>query len=212
MAHAAPDALEKIADALAQEIPCLDPDTLVKSVAARAGLGEELVAPVMPVLGRVAIVQRRYDLTAEDLLASLDMSLQDLGDRWSPEDAQAWSARREQFLRVWAPTGALAVATKAIELLWEQQLVFCDARVLTDMRPIFDEAADVVRGFVPFHVLALNYYEGGVTKTTYVAMDLADLSKLIGQLERARRKEQVLRANLRDAGLIAVRMGSDSDA
>ncbi len=69
------------------------------------------------------------------------------------------------------------------------------------MRPVFDEKAEVVQGFLPFHTLVISYYEGGESRTFYVAMDANDVTALRELLSRAERKEGVLLRHLASAGL-----------
>lgn len=174
----------------AKKGPTLDVETLLGSVAERTGLESSVVAPVVFLLWRLAIVQRRLELSTEPFLRVLSASLREMGgDRWSDQDAQLWAQRQEHILRLLAPEGPLASGAKAAELLLEQQLVFCRARTLTDIRPVFDDRAERIQGLLPFHTLALTCYEGGETREIHIALDSTDVTELRHQLERGEERE-----------------------
>jgi len=213
LAHASVDVLEKLADALALEKPSLEPGALARAVAERSRLDPSAVEEVVLPLWRLALVQRRFELGADELLKEIGSGLREIGaERWTEDDAKAWSGREELIKRILAPDGTMASAAKARELLFAQQFFFCDARILTDVRPMFDERAEDLRAFVPFHTLALTYHEGEEVKTIHIAMDLAGLLRLAEVVKRAQQKESLLRTDLEKSGISVVRREVEPDA
>ena len=212
VAQASADVLQELANALGAEKPALDDRILSASLAERTGLALDVVAPVVSTLCRLAFVQRKLDLSTDVFLQALATSLRELGtEQWSSNDAELLSERQENIARLLAPDGAIAGGAKAADLLFEQQMVFCKARTLTDMRPVFDEQAQRVQGFLPFHTLALTVHEGTEMREIHMAMDFRDLVRLRKQLERAEQKEKVLRQNFTEAGLLVIQTGAESD-
>jgi hypothetical protein len=80
------------------------------------------------------------------------------------------------------------------------------------VRPVFDQEAKSLQGFVPFHTLAVEYYESGKPCEIHIALDLNDISELRGQLERAEQKEILLRGKFKELGLLVIQTGGKRDA
>ena len=212
LAHADASALQDIEEALKQEKPTLDVDALSRAVAQRIGLDASLPPPLVSLLWRLALVQRRCELTAEAFVEALTVTLGDFGsDQWSVDDKTSWGAHRDWLSRVLHSHGVLALGAKAAELMLEQRLVFFKSRVITDVRPLFDDAAEQLIGFVPVHTLAITCYEDGESRTVRVAMDSEDLGQLRRQLERAQRKGDIITRDLAEADLMVVGTGASEN-
>jgi hypothetical protein len=205
--------ITKLGRALAKQEFTLDFEMLVKSTAASSGLNLEIVADAISVLWRSLMVQRRLGFAPREFLELVGVNLRErYREKWSEEDARHWSERLDCLSALVSPDGAIAIGSKAAELLLEQQLVFCRARTLTDVRPVFDQEAKSLQGFVPFHTLAVEYYESGKPCEIHIALDLNDISELRGQLERAEQKEILLRGKFKELGLLVIQTGGKRDA
>lgn len=91
----------------------------------------------------------------------------------------------------------LKIGAKAYELLFEHEHNFLDARVLTDVRPVFGDAPnDLPIGAMIVHTLKLNYVESDRPQTFYVALDERDIKRLVETLDRAKSKATVLKSVL----------------
>lgn len=87
----------------------------------------------------------------------------------------------------------LSMISKARGLHVDHENTFCSARILTDLRAVFD--VDVTQepvGFVMAHILKLGYHHGGKHTTMHIAMDKVDVDKLIDTLQRAQQKASTL--------------------
>ncbi len=111
--------------------------------------------------------------------------------------------RLEQFRRNLSRLLAdenLVIASKVIYLRQDYEHMYCRARILTDVRPVYGEdrtappAAAVV-----VHILQLVYHEGGSTKEIHVALREDSIAALKIQLARAEEKEKSLKALLETA-------------
>ncbi len=212
LAYAPTRTLEAIDDALKKTSPMLDVDALATSVAESTGLPASDVRPLVFTLCRLASIQRKLELSTKDFVGALTASLRETqSDRWSVEDSDNWAGREENIARLLGPGSAVTQAAKAAELLFEQQLVFLGSRVVTDLRPVFDEPGEQVLAFVVFHTLAITYYEAGDTRTIHIAMDADDVRRLREHLERAARKEKVIKQDLAGANLVFIDTGAESD-
>lgn len=213
LAHIKKEDFESLIAAIGEEKPTLDGVGLSKSVASRTNLPLNTVSPILSLLRTFATIQRRLGSSADAFLSDLSRILVQKGpEKWSPEDARDLDNRLESLKQALKPEGTLAYAAKAADLLLEQQSVFCRSRVITDMRPVFNEQADTIQGFLPFHTLAVRYHEGSETKETHIAMDFNDLVILRDQLTRAEQKERILASSMAAKGWLVIQTGADKDA
>lgn len=211
LVHAEPPLLEALGQSLAKQSPSLDVDAVCRSVAAHTGLALDVIVPIIKVVWRLAFVQKRIGLETDAFLDALETSLRGV-EGWHANDSESWTAAREHIARILGPEGTIAVAAKAGELLLEQQLVFCSARTLTDVRPVFDKPAERIRLFLPFHTLAITCHEAGEMREIRIAMDLGDIVRLRKELDRAERKEKMVRESLEGAGLSVIETAQEGDA
>lgn len=87
----------------------------------------------------------------------------------------------------------LSMISKARGLHVDHENTFCSARILTDLRAVFD--VDVKQepvGFVMAHILKLGYHHAGKHTTIHIGMDKVDVDKLIAALQRAQEKAATL--------------------
>jgi hypothetical protein len=99
----------------------------------------------------------------------------------------------EQLLRALLNVRPLSMITKARELHIDHDNIFCTAKVISDMRPVFDvQVDDPPAGFSIVHTMKLGYHQGGKHTELYVAMDKQDIEELIATLQRAQRKAATL--------------------
>ncbi len=84
----------------------------------------------------------------------------------------------------------LRVSAKAWDLATEYEHIFLEARILTDVRPVFDAADDdTPAAAVVVDTLKLDYYDpAGHTHSLHLVLDRDDLEELAATATRALRK------------------------
>jgi len=83
------------------------------------------------------------------------------------------------------------VALKAKGLQEESERTFCEARILTDIRPVFgNKVEDAPTAAIVVHTLKLVYHEMSGHKEFFLALDEDDIASLKKTLERAEAKEE----------------------
>lgn len=92
--------------------------------------------------------------------------------------------------------------SKAIGLQRDEERLYCSAKILSDIRPVFGEdvksrpvAATIT------HSLKISYHENGDHKNFYVVLDEFDLDALEKIIKRAKLKADTLSAVLSDSGI-----------
>jgi hypothetical protein len=98
---------------------------------------------------------------------------------------------------------SVSLPAKGRALLIEHANYMCSARVFTDIRPVF--GADVKQSpatAVIVHTLKLTYHQGEAnTRNFFIMLDSHDLDEVSALIERARAKENSLKALLASTGL-----------
>jgi hypothetical protein len=95
----------------------------------------------------------------------------------------------------------VAVASKIEHLKFEYPNTFHDARILSDIRPIFAKPDERPVGAAITHTLKIVYHVDDGHKEFYVTLDAEDLQKMKKILERAEAKVSSLRSLLKTADL-----------
>jgi len=95
----------------------------------------------------------------------------------------------------------VGMAAKAVDLQTDDERMFCGARILTDLRPVFGSSiSDGPEGMVIIHLLKLGYHQPGSEKhvNSYVSMDSDDLKTLRKAIDRAEQKANALKAGIKN--------------
>jgi hypothetical protein len=95
------------------------------------------------------------------------------------------------------------LTSKAKELQTDAERIFCEARILTDLRPVFGQEVDSPKAMIVVHALKLAYHDGatGRLEEIFVALDDEDVRRLKLVAERAERKSKSLLSRLEAAGI-----------
>ena len=97
---------------------------------------------------------------------------------------------------------SLSSRTKAANLIVDNQIIFKDAKIISDIRPIFgDNIEDQPIGAVIVHRLKIVYDENDELKNFHIALDEKDVESLIGHLKRTQTKSKSLKRFINSSGL-----------
>lgn len=96
---------------------------------------------------------------------------------------------------------AIAVTAKAYDIITDQYKTFCGVKILSDVRPIFSAAADVVSAAVVIHSLNISYHQDGEHKEFFVALDNSDIMSLKAAIDRAEKKAKLLTSIIQKSGI-----------
>jgi hypothetical protein len=151
-----------------------------------------------------------------ELLAGALLSLAYQTKRWSPEElapriAESRSldlpeeqrAELAEFVAALTALEGLTSTAKALDLVLDHEHVFREARIITDIRPIFGGAVeDEPAGAAIISTLSLEHYNtSGDDGKFQVALDEHDLRQLRDRADRALTKTETLKELLASAGL-----------
>lgn len=101
--------------------------------------------------------------------------------------------------------------SKAIELTYDCDNLLQRTRVMTDVRPLFSADAQDIDGAVVSHTLRIRYDSAGNDREMSLALDDADLMKLIDDCKRALLKGRTARSKMCNPGNIPTMPSKDEN-
>lgn len=192
------ETVRELVSALETEPPTLDHYDLGPRIAPLINtLAPHDVDAIVRTLIPLYLLRARTDVPvaefAEDVLRAMDET--------DVEALKLFGEDRERFkdhvIRLLS-VKPIDIGLKANELLLDHEHTIHSARVLTDIRPVFEaDPEDQPKAAVIVHMLKISYHdESDEVKEFYVALDTGDIARLISTLERADAKAESLRASL----------------
>lgn len=148
----------------------------------------------------------RLGIGPDEFYDALTESLEvDASDDWKKRNLGLWKEARGTIVSILGPTNPLQLFEKALRLAGEYQNILHFSNIITDLRPIFDEAgSDIVQMQVQ-HSLGIEYDDGQRRTKVFFALDSADIANLKRVCERAQAKEITLRDKIKTfAGAITI--------
>ncbi len=201
---------EKLASAVAfigsaRPIP-LTPGELLQAIA-RAKIADEDVERIAEQAVSLHGLMHSSGVEAGEIIAALRMAVAD-----SDKSPQWWDDQFSSLLtRLISMPGVRAVS-KAASLAYEHMHLFRSARLVTDVRPVFDDDVDDIDGAIISHNLRLEYFGRGGANSLSVTLDTPDLLQLFNQCERALRKANLTKQILMEGKPInATILGGDPE-
>jgi len=95
----------------------------------------------------------------------------------------------------------VVLAAKVFDVQHEYEKVFRKARIMTDIRPVFDPSGAEAIGAMVVHSLSVAYAQGGEHKEIVFAMDDSDMSALRKLLDRAETKSKTAEKLIEKTGI-----------
>jgi hypothetical protein len=186
---------------------------LASSIAQISGLADTVVYPATRALASLYTMMDRLETPIEEFLSEIERAAQATSRDDLKSPAFGWDEARARLRKFLSFDRSLGFTAKAFDLLTDNERVFCDARVISDVRPIFlkdvDHSPDA---FILLHTLHLEYHKaGGQLESLDVSMDSNDVQYLLKALERARGKEASLRDLAERMDLPVVRATAHED-
>lgn len=90
----------------------------------------------------------------------------------------------------------LIMSHKAGRVVYARPYLLREAKILTDVRPVFNSEGDAVTQVVVSHTLHVIYQEGGKDDEIHLSLDAVDIATLKRLCERAERKAKVIKEGL----------------
>jgi hypothetical protein len=167
----APDTINPI------EIAATDAAKMIDNIPGLKGILDALASMYVLKSSKESVSLEQFTEDVTDAMASLKSESAITSDRSKFKASLSTLLGSEHFLTI----------SKGFELATDDERTFCDARVITDLRPVFGTPIeDGPRGTVIVHLLKIGYHEGQKRHQSFhVALDSRDLKELNRVIERA---------------------------
>jgi hypothetical protein len=193
---------EQLLTAISESGPTLTSAKFYSQIAAKAPNVEEatISSIIRAAFSLYSGMQKaKASLTPEELADGVaNSSLIAKHTELSPDFKRTLSSRLGRLLKF---NKVIAVTSKAFDVMTEHDKIFCDARILSDIRPVFADNPDTADAAVIIHNLQIGFHQQGTHHEVYVALDTDDILKLKEIVERAEIKTKALEAILKRADL-----------
>jgi hypothetical protein len=139
------------------------------------------------------------DVKPETFVEDISESLKRQGEKWlvSDEILSRFKSRLLSLLSV----DRLNLVIKAHDFLTEHSHTFGRARILSDIRPVFQDKDQKASTAVIVHMLNIVYYQAGERHEFVVALDTKDLEQLTKTLNRATEEAKSLQLIIQSANM-----------
>jgi hypothetical protein len=171
------------------------------SVAARLAdvLGPGMEAVLSSALVPLNQICNRSGLSSEEFVSALDVSVREQASpSWLNRYASPWSEVAAHLEPLFAPGQFLRAASKAIELLYERSALLLDFRMLTELRPLYDEEAAKIEALILTNTLVIEYQQGKTEHSLHLSVDYDDLYLMREQLDRVLKKNDLASAQAKE--------------
>ena len=193
---------QQLVSRLSEAPPTFDPAELAEKVAAHLDNVARLdVDSIVSTLCSLQTALEYFDSSIPELVgrvsrAMAQSEIQEL--RLTAEDMTGFQDRLAKLLGL----ESIGIRSRAVSLLKEEDHAYCSARVLTDIRPMFDsDLTTRPTAALIIHTMRISYHEGAELKQFYMALDSDGVTALREILARADAKAENLKSVLNAAGI-----------
>ncbi len=195
----------KLLHAIRSATAVLDPDDFISRICTETQSDDKAVGEIVRMLLSMYLASDRRRESFPERVVEAAKEL------WK-EDAELviWSSFSTDLTEILKCHDSLGVIAKVVDLRSEYARVYCSARVLTDVRPIFGRNPDdAPLGAAIVHTLRITYHDGDDSKDFHVALDSPDLQQLRQLVDRALKKEVTLGTEIEKTSMRVLEWGAE---
>lgn len=149
-------------------------------------LGEGPGVALCRFLFGIAGALRRNFATEDEVLEGITRAIELLHK--DDHRLEPWHGCREA-IRALLTTESLALAAKALDIAYDFERVYVAGRIITSLRPVFDEPRQEIRGATVVQTLRLEFISSdGHQESVSIALDTDDIRRLQESCKQATRK------------------------
>ncbi|MEM8641504.1 MAG: hypothetical protein AAGG51_22215 [Cyanobacteria bacterium P01_G01_bin.54] len=158
------------------------------------GENREMTLYLMQSLMGLHSLRQRLSVSAPEFLDIMTLSIDGHPDsEWRDINFEKWKDKRNELEALFSPDSLIAMLRKSSELTYLYQNVLSDLKILTDIRPIFDDSGKSVLKAIINHSMVIEYFDGSTKKQIHFAMDTDDIIRLQESCEQAQIKALTIR-------------------
>ncbi|GEM_PF-1036749 len=143
---------------------------------------------------------RQRSISVGKLMEGLQYGISAAEKPWSEEEISRWQSIRPQ-LEDLLSLPAVWNVVKALDLSYDYANLFQNAKILVDIRPIFNKDATNIQGAVISYTLRLYFDSLEGSKNLSIALDKTDVSELMESCKRALKKADCAQKLMQEWGV-----------
>jgi len=183
---------EELITRLEETAPTVDAEKFIGSVASRLKeLDSATVKLIVSELLTMMYSGFRADLKTTELASEISSGALEANSEEFPFTTEQKQLLELRLSNTFGSQG-LRITGKAQSVFYDTDKIFVKARILTDLRAIYDEPGDEILGATVIHSLRIRYYENNDQKDIYLSLDNDELQEFVETLQRASKKQKGL--------------------
>ena len=190
--------------ALEAESPSLNSDKLFQSISLSIqNIDSAVLANIIEILKSFYDFQSSRKLDNNDAIDQIIASCIEDDSLAEVFDESSKILFRERLISIFDSANSLSFAYKILNVTRDQERLFLESRILTDIRTIFRSDSDlsVPLGATITQMLKIEYFESNQRKEFFVALEPTDIEQLYDQINRAKQKANSLESMLKNANI-----------
>ena len=195
------DKLALIANATEKVGPRVGTKIVAETISDEVGIPVAELRPLIRAILNLYHTQVRLKVdTAKTVSAITDNIKRKAKSAEDAERLKAWQAGQDCVVKAVSrlhPDHPLEAGYKALQIASASQYDLVAKKILTDIRPVFNEDGSAIVQSVVSHVLSLDYHDGHTHHCIQFTLDATDVAELRDLCERAERKAAVIKRKLR---------------
>ena len=185
----------------------LDPESLI--TLARLFLNKETAQSLIRQLLSLHGLKRQTGLPIDAVFDSLREVITQQGPQVDIS-IEEWN-EVEPTLKTLVETPATRVVSKAIDLAYDYTNLFRRTKIITDIRPLYDDSGESIEACIVSYTLRLRYDSADGEHEVSIALDESDLKQLVKECERATVKASAAKHFMENSGAVPCRIAGDNN-
>lgn len=188
---------KELLEALSKTDKGILPDELASNISKLTSIDKNINDEITRILFSVYSLKEKFGENTKQLINELILALRnanvDLGEKTK------WKRLEDRLNSMLSFDQTIGNTFKALKLLSDYDRIFFDSKIVTDIRPAFNDSDDLsTNTALIVHNLKIGYHKDDQQQEIYFALDSNDLDELKKQIERAKKKEERLKSTLKD--------------
>lgn len=147
-----------------------------------------LTEAIIPLNG----VRRTFALSPEELVGALQRTIERTDDvEWKETYLASQQELSRALLPFFEPDSFFARVSLAFELLSQRPIAFKQAKIVHDLRPVFNEDNSDLLGLLQTNTLVLRFWDTRNERTLHISLDSGDLESLAKEIDIALKRIEV---------------------
>lgn len=157
-------------------------------------------------------VRLERKISADELVKLLDEAVQnESSEDWQNQFGARWKAILPILPQLFRPNNLFSIARKTHELWANRPAKARNFKLVTDLRPVFDEDGESALAFVLTNTLIVEFIDqtSETERAIHISLDGDDLDSLSEEIGRARKKGRAIYSQLHKYGLDILTFGDE---